>query len=398
VKAFCLLSMTMPWSLRTGSLCLGLLTGITVSKQALSQHITSHCVAFFQNVLALVIATQLRLNDSRNKGIFHGFQRVLIQDSTKIRLDDALAEVFPGPRNQKRKATAGMSIQATYELLSETFVHFVVTPFTVNDQAMSGQILQIARKGDLVIRDLGYFATKTLAQLSSSHAFFASRYRHGTAVFTLNREKLLLLEHLRRYPVFDGEVLLGTQERLKVRLVAIPVDPATANERRRKLRNHRDRRRNPNKEHLELLGWQIFVTNVAETTWDTQTVAHVYGLRWRIEILFKAWKKHFKLFATAKCCKEVVETLIYARLIAITLFQVAFWKPGSKVVFGVTQQPASLLKMAEFWTYFVLPWLCMLSSQVDLKALLRQAARHCLYERHRDRLNFAQITRALGLS
>jgi hypothetical protein len=232
VKAFCLLSMTMPWSLRTGAICLGLLTGMTVSKQALSQHITPECVAFFQNVLALVIAAQARLSDCLSKGIFDGFQRVLIQDSTKIRLDDALADVFPGPRNQKRKPTAGMSIQATYELLSETFVQFAVTPFTVNDQAMSGQILQIIRKGDLVIRDLGYFATKTLAQLSSMRAFFVSRYRHNTALFSLNRQKLLLLEQLRRYPVFDGEVLLGAQEQLKARLVAIPVDQATANERR----------------------------------------------------------------------------------------------------------------------------------------------------------------------
>jgi hypothetical protein len=46
---------------------------------------------------------------------------------------------------------------------------------------------------------------------------------------------------------------------------------------------------------LQLLGWQWFILNVPVTVGDTPNVAQVYTLRWRIEIISKAWKSPFNL-------------------------------------------------------------------------------------------------------
>jgi IS4 transposase len=70
-----------------------------------------------------------------------------------------------------------------------------------------------------------------------------------------------------------------------------------------------------------LLGWAIYITNVPATRLSAQAVAQVYGLRWRIEIIFKAWKSYFALTQVPAGSKDPVEALIYAKLIFITLFQ-----------------------------------------------------------------------------
>jgi len=82
---------------------------------------------------------------------------------------------------------------------------------------------------------------------------------------------------------------------VRARLVALPAPEAVANERRRRARANRDQRLNPGREHLFLMGWSIFLTNVSREVWPAQSLAMVYRLRWRIEIIFKAWKSHLGL-------------------------------------------------------------------------------------------------------
>src|SRR5882724_3796983 len=84
-------------------------------------------------------------------------------------------------------------------------------------------------------------------------------------------------------------------ERVAVRLVAHPVPEAVANERRRRARANRDQRCIPSKEKLYLLGWNIFVTNVTSRVWPLRAIQPIYRVRWRIEIIFKAWKSHLGL-------------------------------------------------------------------------------------------------------
>jgi hypothetical protein len=58
-------------------------------------------------------------------------------------------------------------------------------------------------------------------------------------------------------------------------------------------------------------GWEIFVTNVSRMIWTPpRDVSNAYGLRWRIEIIFKAWKSHFKLTHLTNGSKNYIVALI----------------------------------------------------------------------------------------
>ncbi len=51
---------------------------------------------------------------------------------------------------------------------------------------------------------------------------------------------------------------------------------------------------NPSAAVLELMDWTIFLTNIPATCAVFREILGIYGLRWRIEVIFKAWKSHLK--------------------------------------------------------------------------------------------------------
>ena len=310
------------------------------------------CIDFVRGAVFALIQRLSKFHSLHQAEVFRTFRRVLIQDSTQIRLAKHLAHLFPGPANQNRKDRAALKIQTVYDLLEETFPYFGLSGFTRTDQAASADILSIAQSGDLVLRDLGYFSIRIFRKLLDRGVHFLSRLRHNVSISDPQTFKRLdLLKILRRYSRLDEVILLGAEQQVSVRLVALPVPEQVANERRRRAKNNRDKRLNPSKEHLELLGWNIFVTSVESSIWSPETVQQVYRVRWRIEIIFKSWKSHFNLTRTPTGSAVQVEVLIWAKLLAICLFQKLF---GCLELHS--SKRISLLKSAQFF-----PWLLTLS-------------------------------------
>jgi hypothetical protein len=356
-----------------------LLTNQTLSKQGLAKRSTLAAVAFLRRALEILLARLLCL-PAQPANALRPFARVIVQDSTALALPPKLAACFPGPRNQSQQASASLKIQVFYDLLSQRCLRFWLSPFTTNDQKASSLILQLARRGDLIIRDLGYLVLRVLAQAHRQGIYFLSRCRQDFVFFEpLSGTPLDLYRHLRRHGAHDGLVLLGQKERLPVRLVALALPPAVAAERRRKALANRDRRLRPSKERLALLSWEIFLTNVPPEIWSAQEVAQTYRLRWRIEILFKAWKSHFRLGRFTQASASQVQILIYGRLLWITLFHTIFLPPAAP--------PSSIavLKLAAFCQdYLLLPLLFLLdpasSPHSALSAFLKQIPYHCRAE------------------
>ena len=75
------------------------------------------------------------------------------------------------------------SFRAFFDLLSERCLGFSIGPFTRNDQKASGDILRVARPGDLVLRDLGYSSLRIFAGMREAGIDFISRLKYGTHLF-----------------------------------------------------------------------------------------------------------------------------------------------------------------------------------------------------------------------
>jgi len=389
VQATVLLVSQSAVSLRRWAALIGMLGEGCLSKQALWERINVRAVAFLQAVLALVLARRLQLPAAARPAALASFHRVLVQDSTSIQLAPKLAAAFPGSRNQRGARHGQLKIQALYDLLTQRFVSFSLSGFNRNDQAAAYEVVTQVRPGDLVLRDLGYFVVASLQQIAQAGAFFLSRLRVDTGLWdAVTGRSLNLLGQLKRHGQFDGQVLLGTSQ-FPVRLVAVKLPEAVAAERRRKARANRDRRCHPSTRTLALMGWAIFVTNVPRKVWCPNTVAQVYGLRWRIETIFKAWKSHFRMTEVPRGSAPQLEAMIYARLIFVTMLAPLCapspWRQGETTA----PPPLSLLKLAALVADFFLI-LCLEASQRRISdAWLRQLNYHGRYEQ-RTRKHFVE--------
>lgn len=392
LQALVVMTFSSVFSMRALAILLGILSHNVVSKVAVFLRMKPAVIDFVREALFNSVSATSRLKEEIGKGMFASFGRVLLQDSTCFSLPPKLAVYFPGAKNQSGKTAASVRLQTVYNALTETFVSFGLTAYRCNDQGASPGILDSIREGDLVIRDLGYSSLRVFRAIGENKAFYLSRYSHKIALFHATGKRFDLLARLKKHGSLDETLMAGNEERLPVRVVAIPVPEPVAAERRRKLLYSRDRRLNPDPTHLALLGWEIFLTNVPEKIWHASTVCRIYGVRWRIEIIFKSWKSHFKIHNFAHPTPLEAELLVYARLIYITLFQTCFFTQLAALVYHKTGQHLSVLKAADFFSQRILT---ALLTGCDYPLIVQQILKHCTYEKRNKRVNYGQILRLL---
>ncbi len=138
---------------------IGSQTGNNVSRQAYHAKMGKIAELFFQKILERLMQTKrFTLPREQLKGLHH-FTRILVQDSTIIRLPLRLFELFSGVRNA-HTAVCNARIQGTYDLLSQQFTSFSIDPYSRNDQEVSPELA--VEPGDLVLRDRGYFSVPAM--------------------------------------------------------------------------------------------------------------------------------------------------------------------------------------------------------------------------------------------
>ena len=276
------------------------ISGDKVSSQSIQDKLQFPHITFSESLLFQAIHQQ-ELGGQRLKShssLLDGFKNVLLEDSTTISLPDMLLEHFKGSINQHGSRTVAR-LQVRMNLKKATYTKINLGAYTDNDQKYSPDIVQEVEKGDLVIRDLGYWSIDVFKQIAyGKQAYFLSRYKFGNNIYETKENKQIdLLKKLRKLRrrggnILDMEVRIGKEHLMPVRLVAIKCPPQVEQQRKRKA--NKDKRTKRSAEYMEFLGWTIYITNVSKDIWKAEQVHQVYGFRWRIEMIFKCWKSNFK--------------------------------------------------------------------------------------------------------
>lgn len=388
-------------SYRNWAIKIGWIIKDRVSKQALWKKMRQTQIIFLKKVLSAIINETINISSDYPK--LKIFKNVIVEDSTAIRLNDGLHKDYPGNGYWDKKANkAIMKIQAAYNITSRSLLRLDVSSFRDNDQGYSPNIVQILKRGDLIIRDLGYFVLKVFKKFNERGIFYISRMKKHVNIFLKKDEPAIdLAKMLKKRGNLDIEVFIGEKEKLPVRLIALPVKEEIASERRRKSRANRDKRCSPNKEHLYLLGWELFITNVGKEVLSPNDIAELYFIRWRIETIFKSWKSYFKITQIPKDASKIrTESFIYCTLIFIVLFQVHFYNYYlSKLKSRSSEsEEISLLRLMQFMisNIEIIFYLDSASRWRNQKYLFDQINYYCQYESRKDRVNFTQQLIKLG--
>lgn len=180
--------------------------------------------ACFGKVLNEIMKEELNsLVDLQN---LSGFNRVLIEDSTKIELHEKMGEHFKGCGGSASKSS--VKINYVFDYLTEKFIDLSFFSGSVPDQSLAGCIISLLEPDDLVIRDLGYYALKKIKEIEEKNAYYISRYKSDILVYENKEasEPLDLAKFLDKkifQGIIDIEVFIG-KEKHPVRMVACLMD------------------------------------------------------------------------------------------------------------------------------------------------------------------------------
>ncbi len=315
-------------------------TGTDASRQAYHQRMNNECVVFFEKILERVMVTKYFPEKTDEISGQNGFSRILVQDSTVIRLPLRLFEIFSGVKNA-HAAVCNARIQGVYDLLSKQFIQFSIDPYSRNDLSAASDIS--VWPGDLLLRDRGYFSVKNIKELKRKGADTIFRYKHKTLIYDIETgKKINLSEYLILNGSVDKIVLCGAEEKYKVRIVAEPVKEEIANLRRMKAKKESSGK-NPSKELLSLMSWSIFITTIRTEKFTFGMILKLYGLRWRIENIFKTWKSHFSFSKIHNVSERQLRVLLTARLTMITFIYHGLFKPLSMEIRKISDKRLSLM-------------------------------------------------------
>lgn len=368
------------------ALQIGILSGKCVSKQGLFDRIHAGATAFSKQLLQQVLLRQTAKNYTAD--LFGSFNKVLLQDSTNLRLPKVLSNLFPGNHSRgEQKAVA--RIQSIIDVKAMKFIDFVLGSFTQNDQSASGSILEHVKKGDLVIRDLGYFAMAIFKNLIQAQVYFLSRLKYGVSIYDRQGHPIAWKKLVGEGRQVDRWVFIGSEKQVEVRLIMIPLPAEQAAEKKRKAKQDRDQRVNHSKEYYQWLGYSIHITTVGKDIWTAKQVAKAYQVRWQIEIIFKSWKTGFHMqdMLHEGCGNEHrVKVSIYLMLLFMCLFINKIYVRYKNEIEKRTDKQISLIKLATFVANNMIE--IFLMSNNHLRACI---VRYSCYDKRCDRVNMTEL-------
>jgi len=352
-------------------------TGVSVSRQACWERIDDQCLSFFKAVLEKLI--HLRVT-SEGWMTCPKYKRILIQDSTIIQLPAKLYKSFSGVRNAT-STTCHARIQGVYDLCAGRFTQFSIDPYFKNDLSVAADI-QVS-EGDLLLRDRGYFVLSVISMHKANGVDTISRYKHKTMLHDAQtQEKIDLLDLLTRDGTVDMMVMAGENKELNVRLLAVPVPEEVANLRRMKAKKE-TKGHAPSSELLALMSWSIFLVTVPDSIITIKHVMAIYGLRWRIENIFKTWKSYFNFSRVHQVSENHLRILLTARLIMISICFHNAYVPLFNAIKHRTQQHLSLIKFMRYVCQNPSQLPTLVAQRLWSNSLLKAIARYCAYDKRK---------------
>jgi hypothetical protein len=267
---------------------------VKISSQGIEQRFTPEAGDFLQQVLSEAVMGMIS-NEGVNISIFNRFTGIYIEDSTTIRLPDALKDIWEGCGGSSDKGTSSsVKLQVRLNIKNGNLYGPILYDGRENDKGTSLGI-EFLSKGSLRIFDLGYFSLRVLNDMVLKDLYWLCRLQAQTKVFdTLGKEwDVVDLLSKQKTNQVDLPIKIGADYRIPCRLLAVRVPEKISSKRRQDL--HKEARRKGqavSQKRLKMADWTIYITNAPLELMNLNEAMVLYRVRWQIELLFKLWKSH----------------------------------------------------------------------------------------------------------
>jgi hypothetical protein len=291
--------------------------GTTLTPQALDQRFTpalSDCLGrLLEATVSQTIAAQPGAIELLNR-----FNGVYLLDSTVIALPDPLKPVWPGCGGSGGKAA--LKLQVRLDLRGGQLQGPVLLAGRTAEQR--GPLsTQPVPAGSLRLADLGYFNIWQLGRWTEEGSWWLMRLACGTAVYDAQGQRLDVLRLLgRQQGPIDLEVMVGTRQKMRCRLLAWRVSPSRV--RRRRAFAQRIARKRGYEASARKLAWcryDIAITNLSADRLSIDEARVLLRARWQVEMLFKLWKSYGFVDQSRSQKPWRILAEIYAKLIGLVI-------------------------------------------------------------------------------
>lgn len=361
------------------------------SRQNIFKRCTASAVAFIREVLDHAIALKAPVLPA--PAVAASFKRIVIQDGSLIRFHDSARNHFPAV-SSTTEDKAMLRLQFAYDYKSGRTLFATPAAYAHTDSAAAAGLLDELAPGDLCLRDMGYYKAELFQLMDDKGVFYLSRLKPEVKIPQEEGKPAMGLDEFLNGvlgPVFDKTIRIGAKRDFVTRVVAVRVPEKVAAERRRKLHAEAKRRnKTPGALKLALADWTVFVTNIPQEMAGPADLRKLYGLRWHVELVFKALKGNGCLRALAAHASNAnhLQVLLLGQLLQLVL-NLRLWRMLSPAKKGAAR--LSLLKITALTreTLAVL-WpgdLCMKRWEKHMDILLKR----CRYDKRRKRRHLEEI-------
>lgn len=254
------------------------------------------------------------------------FNRILLEDSSCITLNEKLESIFTGNKRASANIKSQLKIDVIYDLTHGATLDANLFRGNEPDQALAGRVVKFLEPGDLLIRDLGYFSIIAFKAIALARAYFLSRLMPRVH-FYLNKEdkepldlgSYLGQKRFAHLNVIELQGYLG-QEKIPSRLIVYRQPVEVTDKRLREARKY-GKNKTMTKSRRICLQFSMFVSNAPIELLPSSIIGTVYRLRWEIELVFKRWKDQLHIDYLKGIKQERVECLIWSRLCSVLLVE-----------------------------------------------------------------------------
>ena len=316
-------------------------SGISITKQALDGRFDESAVSFVKSILEDQLNNQI--GQTLEPDFLKKFAKVRIKDSTRFDLPDRLKDKFPG-FGGKNTSEAGTSVQYEFDIKNGKMLDLDFTSVKRTDYQDAREKVSDIGKGDLVIRDLGYFSSDVLLQIMVQEAFFLSRLKMKMLVYDqglneISFSKLYATMTKNNFVHTEMEVFIGQKEKVPVRLIIDIIPDEVYQKRLRTIEIANKKKGHKTSDEYKIRAhFNLLITNVSMEDLPSEQVYNLYKTRWQIELIFKIWKSVCGIHKIHPMRYHRLMCLLYAKFILIlinnqiiNLLQSKFYKQ-SKVI------------------------------------------------------------------
>lgn len=277
----------------------------SITTEGLNLKFNSKSVEFLKEFLLNLISKQDNMFESTLNSVKSKFNKIRVMDSTHYSLPESFKDKYVGNGGSASKAAAKIHLE--YDLLTGAFLNLKVTSGTKNDADYMLDIIHTVEKGDLCLRDLGYYSMYCFEKLVQKQAFFISKIKSTTCLYSANPEHRCyssnsgekkeesfkidikkVLEPLEEGQIIElSDIQIGKTHKINSRVIVTKLLEKVKEERkaRRESRAKKNRIKNSNP---NLDGANVYMTNIPSDVIDSNLIHKIYSLRWQIGAPVKA--------------------------------------------------------------------------------------------------------------